>query len=245
MAAVAGHGGEEAWSSPRKGEVNDNLDDGVPPELALLLIKTGPHVAFLHFGKQRRRLHGGLPCLLQTQTIAGGHESHRDGDGEGAAPFPRGLDIASCVAAAVQSGVAKEVEQGELVRVDSRAVLGLGLLHPRSEPGFHGDLLATGGGDGIQESALEISVTRNFSDIGSWWVPPAAAWGPQLLRAMHARVRVVPLSSLLVTRSTHPCPSLFQFGWREMHAEHFSSFYRSAFLLYCSYEVGKQFWCSG
>lgn len=225
MAAVAGHVGDEAWSSPRKGEVNDNLDDGVPPELALLLIKTGPHVAFLHFGKRRRRLHGGLPCLLQTQTIAGGHESHRDGDGERAAPFPRGLDIASCVAAAVQSGVAKEVEQGELVRVDSRAVLGLGPLHPRSEPGFHGDLLATGGGDGIQESALEISVTRNFSDIGSWWVPPAAAWGPQLLRAMHARVRAVPLSSLLVTHSTHPCPSLFQFGWREMHAEHFSSFY--------------------
>jgi hypothetical protein len=130
MAAVAGHVGDEAWSSPRKGEVNDNLDDGVPPELALLLIKTGPHVAFLHFSKRRRRLHSGLPCLLQTQTIAGGHESHREGDGEGAAPFPRGLDIASCVAAAVQSGVAKEVEQGELVPSRFKGRAGPGTAAP-------------------------------------------------------------------------------------------------------------------
>lgn len=142
--AVAGHGGKEAGSSPRKGEVNHKLDDSVPPELVLLLVKTGPHAGFLHFGKPRRRLQCGLPCLLQTQTIAGGHESHRDGDGEGEAPFPRGIDIAPFIVAAIHSGVVAEAEQGGVVRVPSRAVLGLGLLHPRSEPGFHGDLLATG-----------------------------------------------------------------------------------------------------
>ena len=93
MGAVVGHGGVKARSSASKSEVKDNRYDGVPPELALLLVKTGFDVAFLHFGKRRRRVNGGLPCLLRTQTIAGGHESHRDGAGVGPAPFSCGLDI--------------------------------------------------------------------------------------------------------------------------------------------------------
>lgn len=52
MGAVVGHGGEEARSTPTKSEVNDNHDDGVPPELALLLVKTESDAAILHFGKR-------------------------------------------------------------------------------------------------------------------------------------------------------------------------------------------------
>ncbi|CAD6254704.1 unnamed protein product [Miscanthus lutarioriparius] len=110
MGAVAGHSGEAmgemAWSSPRKGEeVNDELVHCAPPELALLLVKTEAHAGVFHIGKRQRRLHGGWRCLLWTHHArACGHECHSDGEGEGAALFPRGLDTAPFAAAAIQSG---------------------------------------------------------------------------------------------------------------------------------------------
>ncbi|XP_066368766.1 uncharacterized protein [Miscanthus floridulus] len=105
MGAAAGHDGGEAGASPWSEADNDELGDGVPPELTLRLVRTGAIVGVLHIGNRRRRLGGGLQCVLRTQASAGGHESHRDGEGEGAALFPGGLLNAQLAAAPFQAGM--------------------------------------------------------------------------------------------------------------------------------------------
>lgn len=52
MGVVMGLDDEEARSSATKSEGNDNHEDGVPPEMAPLLVKTGSDAPFLHFGKR-------------------------------------------------------------------------------------------------------------------------------------------------------------------------------------------------
>jgi len=60
MGAAAGHDGGEAGASPWSEADNDELGDGVPPELALRLVRIGAIVGVLHIGNRRRRLGGGL-----------------------------------------------------------------------------------------------------------------------------------------------------------------------------------------